>query len=386
MSAYKRIFLTVCDGFGVGNASDAALYGDSGSNTLKSVYSNGAKLPTFKKLGLFNIDGVNFAEKEAYPIASYGAMRERSRGKDTTTGHWEMTGAILNEPFDVFEKGFPKEFIREFEEVADVKTLCNKPYSGTKVIEDYGEEHLRTGKLIVYTSADSVFQIAAHGDKVSVNKLYEYCNIARELLDKRYRVGRVIARPFTGEKGNFVRTSQRHDFSMRPPYNILNALKDNGYSVIGVGKIYDIFAGEGLSETLGVNKDNFDGMQKSSALLKRDFTGLCFINLVDGDTLYGHRRDVKGYIRCMEEIDSWLSSFIEDMREDDLLLITGDHGCDPSFKGSDHTRENVPILAYSKGGKNVNLGLRDTFADISATVAENFSLKNINGESFLNLL
>lgn len=378
---FKRIFLIVLDSFGIGGAPDAAAYGDEGSDTFGSIYRFGFRHENLKKLGLFHIDGVSFGERENEPIGSYARMQEASAGKDTTTGHWEIAGIRTDQPFDVFPDGFPKSFISEFEERAGVKVLCNRPYSGTQVIADYGEEHRRSGALIVYTSADSVFQIAAHEEIVPVEQLYEYCRIARELLNKRYRVGRVIARPFLGEEGNFFRTPKRHDFSLLPPHTMLDSLKDAGYDVIGVGKIGDIFAGKGLTKSLGVNKDNADGMKKTAALLKEDFFGLAFVNLVDGDSVYGHRRDVKGYASCVSEFDDWLGSFLPDMREEDLLMITADHGCDPCFKGTDHTRECVPLLMYGKRLPAKNLGTRKTFADVSAFILKNYHCKIIDGES-----
>lgn len=382
---FNRIFLIVMDSLGIGNAPDSSDYGDEGSNTLKSICRTRNDFPVLSSLGLFDAAHL-FKEEKSIVRASYGVMNEKSSGKDTTTGHWEISGIITERPFDTFPCGFPKEFISEFEKEAKVKVLCNLPYSGTKVIEDYGEEHIKSGALIVYTSADSVFQIAAHEDVVPIDKLYEYCKIARRLLDEKYRVGRVIARPFKGKKGAFFRTERRHDFSMLPPYNMLDALKDRGYMTIGVGKISDIFAGKGLSENLGVNTDNSDGMRKTYGLLNKDFKGLAFINLVDGDMIYGHRRDVKGYFKCVNEFDNWLGDFIKRIRENELVVVTADHGCDPSFKGTDHTRERVPLIVYGKNIKHADLGERKTFADISASVLENFNLPIICGESFLKVI
>lgn len=382
---FKRIFLIVMDSFGIGDAPDSSDYGDEGSNTLRSICRSREDFPTLSDLGLFDAARL-FGTEKSVLRASYGRMNEKSAGKDTTTGHWEIAGVITKRPFDTFPDGFPESFISEFERAAKVKVLCNRPYSGTKVIEDYGEEHIKSGALIVYTSADSVFQIAAHEDILSVDKLYGYCKIARLLLDERYRVGRVIARPFKGEAGAFFRTERRHDFSMIPPYNMLDALKSGGFATIGVGKISDIFAGKGLSENLGINAGNADGMKKTYGLLNRDFEGLAFINLVDGDTIYGHRRDVNGYFNCVKEFDDWLIGFIENIKDDDLVVITADHGCDPAFKGTDHTRERAPLIVYGKNIKYADLGTRETFADISASILENFNLPVLCGESFLKVI
>lgn len=371
----ERIFLFVLDSFGIGLAPDAALFGDEGSNTLKSIYEYGFKSDNLRKLGLFNIDGINFGKKEEEPIGSFARLNEISKGKDTTSGHWEMVGYIGEKPFDVFPQGFPSDFIRDFEEKIGVGTLCNKPYSGTKVIEDYFDEHIRTKKLIVYTSADSVFQIAAHEDIYPRERLYDFCLIARKLLDEKYNVGRVIARPFVGEKGKLLRTDGRHDFSMKPPHTVLDDLSSDGFDVIGVGKINDIFAGAGITENLGVNKNNADGMRKSTELLSRNFRGLAFINLVDGDSVYGHRRDVSGYADCISEFDSMIGEFMSGMKAEDLLLITADHGCDPTFKGTDHTREGVPFLAYKKGMKSVNFHTANGLGFVGRYVMDNLRKK-----------
>lgn len=353
----KRIFLIVLDSLGIGNAADAKAYGDEGSNTLKTIFDYGFPHENLKRLGLFHIDGVSLLPKDGEPLACYAALKERSAGKDTTTGHWELMGVVTDKPFDTFPNGFPRDFIRSFERETGKKTICNLPYSGTQVIEDYAKEQARTGALIVYTSADSVFQIAAREDIISREQLYSYCKTARRLLDESpYRVGRVIARPFIQTESGYVRTDGRHDFSLMPPENLLDELKEKGFDVIGVGKISDIFAGRGLTESLGVNKNNADGLQKTKELLKRPFHGLCFVNLVDGDSVYGHRRDVSGYAACIGEFDSWLGGFMEEMREGDVLAITADHGCDPAYSGTDHTRENVPFLWWEKGKTGKNYG------------------------------
>lgn len=379
----KRIFLIVLDSFGVGEAPDAKLFNDEGSHTLKSISeSREYKINNLKKLGLYNIDDVNVFEKYDNVIGSYGKMQELSKGKDTTTGHWEMMGIISETPMPTFPNGFPDEFIKEFENKIGTKVLCNKVYSGTEVIKDYGDEHMKTGYPIVYTSADSVFQIACHEEVVPLNKLYEYCEIARELLKDDLAVGRVIARPFVGNNGNFTRTTNRHDYSLVPKYNVLNYLKDNNKDVISVGKISDIFAGSGITEshrTVG----NTDGLNKTLEIQNKDFNGLCFINLVDFDMLYGHRNDVDGYAKAMTEVDNWLDKFIPNMKDDDLLIITADHGCDPKTSSTDHSREYVPLLVYGKNIKINNLGIRKGFVDLGKTILDIFEIKNdLKGTSF----
>ncbi len=371
----KRIFLCVLDSVGIGNAPDAEVFGDKGANTMKSISSSQEfRIPNLLKMGSGNIDGIDYLPKENKPSASVGRLAEKSKGKDTTIGHWEIAGIISENPLPTYPHGFPDEVIKEFEEKADIITLCNKPYSGTEVIKDYGEEHLKTGKLIVYTSADSVFQIAAHEEIVPPEKLYEYCRIARKVLTGKHGVGRVIARPFEGENGNFRRTANRHDFSIEPPKEtILDALQKNGFDTIAVGKITDIFAGKGISESVFTHS-NREGMEKMMEFAEKDFRGLCFINLVDFDMVYGHRRDVDGYAKALSQFDAFLPSFTEKMTDDDLLIITADHGCDPAFKGTDHTRECVPLIVYGKKIKSINLGTRNTFADISATIAKLFGI------------
>lgn len=373
----KRVFLIVLDSFGVGEAPDAADFGDKGANTLKSAYESGKlNIPNLKRLGLGNIDGVNCLGKEEFPIATYGRVMELSRGKDTTTGHWEIAGLVSHSPMPTYPNGFPSDVISAFEKSVGRGVLCNLPYSGTDVIRDYGEEHLKTGKLIVYTSADSVFQIAAHEDLVPVDELYEICRKARTLLVGEHGVGRVIARPFTGAPGEFIRTPNRRDFSLLPPSETyLDKLKDSGYDVIGVGKIGDIFAMAGITETYPTHSNN-EGMEVTEKISERDFEGLCFTNLVDFDMLYGHRQDADGYAVALSEFDVWLGEFIDKLRSDDLLIITADHGCDPSDSSTDHTREYVPFILYKKGGKAVNLGTISGFANIGKTAFDYLGGKN----------
>lgn len=372
---YKRIFLIVLDSFGIGNAPDAEMFNDTGANTLKSISASPFfKIDSMKNLGLCNIDTVDYLNKIKSPSGKFGALTELSAGKDTTTGHFEIAGIISKEPFPTFPEGFPDEVIKEFEKQTGCGVLCNKPYSGTKVIADYGEEHLKTGKLIVYTSADSVFQIAAHTDIVPLEKLYEYCRIARKILTGKYAVGRVIARPFNGEHP-FVRTADRHDFSVEPPAEtMLDRLKFNGYDVISVGKIADIFAHRGITEEL-LSHSNAEGMNITCKMLEKDFQGLCFVNLVDFDMLYGHRRDIDGYAKAISEFDNWLSVFTPKMQDDDLLIITADHGCDPAYSGTDHTREQVPLLIYSKGIEPHNLGIINGYNYISSVILDNFAIQ-----------
>lgn len=380
----KRFFLIVLDSFGVGELPDAHKWHDEGSNTLGAIRNHSNfNCPELERMGLFNIDGVGGGVNA--PKASYARMSEKSMGKDTTIGHWEIAGIISPDPLPVYPDGFPKEVIKEFEEKTGRKVICNKPYSGTEVIKDYGREHMRTGALIVYTSADSVFQIAAHEDIIPVQELYKYCEIAREMLVGKHGVGRVIARPFNG-KYPFTRTANRHDFSLLPPADtMLNLLRRAGYDTVSVGKIFDIFAGSGISESHRTTS-NTHGMQVTKELQSKDFSGLCFVNLVDFDMKYGHRNDVAGYAAAVTEFDGFLSKFIEDMKEEDVLLITADHGCDPATPSTDHSREYTPMLIYGNGVKSgVNLGTRSSFADISATVLEYFGVAQgvTKGESFL---
>lgn len=382
----KRVFLIVLDSFGIGEGPDAELFNDEGSNTLKSISkSSKFNIESLKKLGLFNIDGIDYIDKEDNPIGAYGRLSETSMGKDTTIGHWEISGIISEKPLPTYPNGFPDEIINEFSEKTGRKILCNKPYSGTKVINDYGVEHINTGALIVYTSADSVFQIAAHEEIVPVEKLYEYCKIARKILTGKHGVGRVIARPFVGQEGSFTRTSNRHDFSIEPPQNtMLDYIKYSGMDTIAIGKIYDIFAGSGITEYT-YTKGNADGMNKTSDYLDKDFNGICFVNLVDFDMNYGHRRDVDGYASALTEFDIWLSEFMLKLKDEDLLIITADHGCDPAFtKTTDHTREYVPVIVYGKNIKAVNLNTRNGFCDIGKTVCDFLEVdNNIAGNSFL---
>jgi hypothetical protein len=373
----KRVFLIVLDSLGIGNAPDAKIFGDEGSNTLKTISkSEYYHTPNMLKLGLGNIDGVDYFDHDSERIGVYARLEEASMGKDTTIGHWEMAGIISKNPLPTYPEGFPKEVLDEFIRRTGREIICNKPYSGTDVIRDYGKEHIETGKLIVYTSADSVFQIAAHEDIVPIDELYKYCEIAREILQGEHGVGRVIARPFIGSEGNFTRTSNRHDFSLLPADNMLDALVVAKYETYGIGKIYDIFAGKGVEHTQRT-KNNIEGMEKSIELLKKDFTGLGFINLVDGDMIYGHRRDIDGYAKSIAKFDDQLGTFISKMNDDDIVMITADHGCDPGYKGTDHTRECVLFLAYGKGlKKDINLGTRKTYADIAATILDIFNIEN----------
>ena len=381
----KRVFLFVLDSFGIGSMSDANLYGDDGANTLKSVQkSSKFSAPCMESLGLFSIDGTN--KKDIFPKGVYARLKEASVGKDTIIGHWEICGIVSEKDLPHYPQGFPEEIINEFERITGRRVLCNLPYSGTQVIADYGKEHLKTGGLIVYTSADSVFQVAAHTDIIPLNKLYEYCEKARELLCGEHAVGRVIARPFEGEFP-FSRTSGRHDYPLKPPSKtLLDNLKNKGLDVIAVGKINDIFCSQGITEYKKTT-DNNDGMRVTAEYAKKDFTGLCFVNLVDFDMVYGHRRDNDGYAGALSHFDAWLDEFIKELRDDDVVIITGDHGCDPLFKGTDHTREHTPLLIYSKRIKPKNLGTRESFADIGATIADWFGTeKTPYGKSFKDLI
>lgn len=372
-----RIFWIVLDSAGIGDAPDAALFGDEGSNTIKRCYDSGKlKVPNMKRLGLFNIDRMTYGEPVQNPEGGYARLKEESMGKDTTTGHWEMAGMISKQPFPTYPEGFPEEIIEEFEEKTRRKVLCNLPYSGTEVLKVYGKEHVETGNLIVYTSADSVFQIAAHEDVVPVETLYEYCKIARQMLQGRHAVARVIARPFTGTYPEYVRTERRHDFSLEPKEEtILDAAKKAGKDVIGVGKISDIFAGKGIVRTTP-NHGNRKNMEKVFEIAREEFDGICYINLVDFDMLYGHRRDIAGYTNALNEFDEQLGTLLDIMKPDDNLFITADHGCDPGYKGTDHTRECVPLLYYgSEKCMKRNLGIRESYADIAATIAEMLNIE-----------
>lgn len=385
----RRIFLIVLDSYGIGALPDAADFGDEGSNTLKTITTSKAyDTPNMKKLGLFNIDGVDWMKKEESPAGAYGRMKERSRGKDTTIGHWEIAGVVSPKPLPVYPNGFPEEILEKFREATGREVLCNLPYSGTDVIRDYGEEHMKTGSLIVYTSADSVFQIAAHEEIVPVEELYRYCEIAREILCGEHGVGRVIARPFIGEAPNFQRTANRHDFSLLPPRDtMLDAILEAGYDTYGIGKIYDIFAGKGIAHTQRI-QNNVDGMEKTLEMQEKEFKGLCFVNLVDFDMMYGHRNDIEGYANAATVFDRQLKTFLERMRPEDILMITADHGCDPGFRGTDHSREHTPLLICGEDIKeNVNLGTRETFADIAATVLDLLHVENnTDGTSMKELI
>lgn len=382
----KRVFLIVLDSYGIGEAKDAKDFGDEGSNTLKTITSSKEyNTPNMAKMGLFNIDKIDYKEGVEKTIGAYGRLEEASMGKDTTIGHWEIAGIISDNPLPTYPNGFPDYILNEFKEKTGRDVICNKPYSGTEVIKDYGKEHIDTGALIVYTSADSVFQIAAHEDIVPIETLYKYCHIARDILKGNDGVGRVIARPFEGEYP-FKRTPRRHDYSLLPPQNtMLDYLENANLDTIGIGKIYDIFAGKGIKETASI-VNNVDGMEKTIALQDKDFTGLAFINLVDFDMVYGHRNDIEGYAKAATIFDKQLGTFIDNMKDDDIVIITADHGCDPGFKGTDHSRENVPVLVYGKNIKeNVSLGTRRTFADIAKTILDIFNVDgDIDGTSFLN--
>ena len=383
----KRIFLMVMDSFGIGGAKDAGRFGDEGSNTLHSLArTEGFSVPTLGSLGLFHIDGVEYDGEKTEPIGAYARICEQSEGKDSTIGHWELAGIRSEEPLPTYPNGFPDDIIEKLEQRTGRKILCNQPYSGTEVIKDYGLQHEKTGDLIVYTSVDSVMQIAAHTDVVPLDELYRYCRIAREILSGEHCVGRVIARPFTGEYP-YKRTSDRHDYSALPPKTtVLDLLKKNGLETIAVGKINDIFAGVGITEAIR-SESNDDGMRIMTSLLERDFHGLCFVNFVDFDTGFGHRRNTLGYAQAVMRLDAWLKGFLCGLREDDVLMITADHGCDPDYKGTDHTRENVPLLMYGKQIKAGNIGERDSFSDVAATIADLFDVPYaLNGKSFKEVL
>lgn len=378
-SAFKRIFVIVMDSVGIGEAPDADLFGDKGADTLGHIAEkmNGLNMPTLAKLGLGNIRDIKGIEKAQQPLAYYTKMKEASTGKDTMTGHWEIMGLNISTPFRVFPDGFPELLVNELEAKMGRGIIGNVPASGTEIIERLGEEHMKTGALIVYTSADSVLQIAAHEDIVPIDELYKICEIAREVtMADEFKVGRVIARPFTGESGNFKRTPNRHDYALKPfDRTVMDELKDSGYDVLAIGKISDIFDGEGVTESLRT-VSNMDGMDKLIQTVEQDFKGLSFLNLVDFDALYGHRRDPEGYGKALEEFDARMPEVLDKLKEDDLLIITADHGNDPVHEGTDHTREYVPLLVYSKRfTEGAELPIRDTFADIGATVAANFDVK-----------
>ena len=368
----KRVFLIVLDSCGIGQMPDCEKFGDIGVNTLKSCSTSSKfSIPNLLKAGIGNIDGVDYLPKEA-PQGAYARLTERSMGKDTTIGHWEIAGVVSPQPLPTFPEGFPQEVLEEFEKLTGRGVLCNKPYSGTDVIRDYGPEPLKTGKWIVYTSADSVFQVAAHEEKIPLEELYDACRKARKMLTGKYGVGRVIARPYVGTaQEGFRRTSNRHDFSLEPPAKtMLDAVVDAGQDCLAVGKIFDIFAGRGTTDHV-YNKSNADGMQHTVDYAARDFHGLCFVNLVDFDMQFGHRRDIDGYANALTEFDTWLGEFIKTLGEEDVVMITADHGCDPAYTATtDHTREYVPLIALGKQVRPGSLGTRTSFADIAATVTE----------------
>jgi phosphopentomutase len=387
MHAFERVVWIVLDSVGIGALPDAADYGDVGRNTLGHIAeSRPLKIPNLVRLGLANIAPLKHLAPVAAPLGAFGKGVTRSPGKDTTTGHWEMAGIWLDHAFPVYPRGFPREVMDAFEQQVGRGTIGNKPASGTEILKELGEEHVRTGKPIVYTSGDSVFQIATHEDVIPVAELYRLCEIARKLLDGPHRVGRVIARPFTGQPGNFVRTARRHDYAVDPPKPMLmDVLRERAVPVLGVGKIHDIYNGRGVEDYV-TTKCNRDGMEKLTAAVRERKRGLIFCNLVDFDMLYGHRKDVEGFAKSLEEFDSLLNAFLEPLAESDLLMITADHGCDPDLRWetTDHSREYVPILAYSpKSGAGTDLGIRHTLADMGQTIAENFGASIVHGSSFL---
>lgn len=389
--SYKRVFVIVMDSVGTGAAHDAAKFDDVGSDTLGHVgeyYKGALKLPNLGKLGISNlrdtpIEGVPVADPA---IGDYGKMEEVSAGKDSMDGHWEMMGLPVMKPLSTFPNGFPQEIVDKLEKFSGRKVIVNKPHSGTEVIHDYGERQMETGELILYTSGDSVMQIAAHEDVIPVEELYKICEYARTLVNgPEYTVGRIIARPYVGpDKDHFTRTANRHDFSLKPIGETdMDRLRAAGYDVIGVGKINDIFSGEGIDKGYH-NESNMDGMDHVDEVMKQDFTGFCFTNLVDFDAMYGHRRNPKGFGQALMDFDKRLGKVLDEMKPDDLLMVTADHGNDPGFKGTDHTRENVPLLVYSPSMNkpNQSLGLRKTFSDLGATILENFNVEPVKGTSF----
>lgn len=389
MKPFKRIFLIVMDSVGIGEAPDAEKFNDKGADTLGHIAEkmNGLHMPNMGWLGLSHIREIKGVSKVDIPHAHYTVMEEASNGKDTMTGHWEIMGLHIETPFRTFPDGFPPELIQELESRTGRKIIGNKPASGTAILDELGEEHMKTGALIVYTSADSVLQIAAHEEIIPIDEQYRICEIARELtLDEKYMVGRVIARPFIGTPGNFERTPNRHDYALKPfDRTVMNEMKDKGFDVLALGKISDIYDGEGITESIRT-KDNMDGMDQLVKTVEQDFHGISFLNLVDFDAKYGHRRDPIGYGKALEEYDQRLPEVLDKMNNDDLLIITADHGNDPIHHGTDHTREFVPLIVYHKGiDKGRQLPVRKTFADIGATVSENFNVeKPKHGTSFLS--
>jgi phosphopentomutase len=390
MGRFERVIWVVLDSVGIGELPDAAEYGDVGRNTLGHIAeSRPLHLPNLVKLGLANIAPLKHLSPVAKPLASVGKGATYSPGKDTTTGHWEMAGIWLSQAFPVYKRGFPPEIMDAFEAQIGRKTIGNKPASGTEIIKELGEEHVRTGKPIVYTSGDSVFQIAAHEDVIPIAELYRMCEMARKLLDGKHRVGRVIARPFAGAPGNFSRTSRRHDYAVEPPKPmLLDVLQERGVSVLGIGKIHDVYNGRGVDDYV-TTKSNVDGMEKLAAATQERKSGLIFINLVDFDMLYGHRKDVEGFARSLEEFDVALKDYLPLLTPRDLLILTADHGCDPDprWETTDHSREYVPIVAYTPAEQvGNNLGVRATLADMGQTIAENFGGTIVRGGSFLGQL
>ena len=382
----KRIIILVMDSVGIGELPDAGKYGDNGSNTLGNIIAAipGFRLPNLEILGLSDIDQILGFKKYPEPTGCFGRMAEKSAGKDTTTGHWEMAGIILDKPFPVYPYAFPEEVIREFEERANTRILGNVVASGTEIIKQLGQQHVMTGYPIVYTSADSVFQIAAHESIISIERLYDMCRIARDMLKGEHAVGRVIARPFAGMEGNFMRTEGRHDFSLKPvKRTVLDFTVESGLEVKAVGKINDIFCGQGITEAVHIH-NNMDGVDKTIKYIEDDFQGIIFTNLVDFDMLYGHRNDVSGYANALKDFDGRIPMILSSLKSDDILIITADHGCDPTTRSTDHSREYVPLIVYGKRLRsNINLGTRDTFSDIAATITEFFGLQNpVDGTSF----
>lgn len=382
----KRVFLIVLDSVGVGEMPDSSEYGDKGSHTLKAcTTSSKLNIPTLTEMGIFNIDNIGCGTKTEKPTGAFGKFAELSKGKDTTIGHWEIAGIVSNSPLPTYPNGFPQHILDKLKEISGREIICNLPYSGTAVLDDYGKQHMETGALIVYTSADSVLQIAAHEDIVPVETLYEYCHRTREFMTGADGVGRIIARPFIGQEGSFKRTSNRHDYSLTPPSTtMLDDIKSAGLDVLGVGKIFDIFAERGLTDYVRT-VSNDDGMLKTFDHAKKDFNGLCFVNLVDFDMMFGHRNDIEGYANALTEFDVRLKEFLPMLKPDDILMITADHGCDPSTPSTDHSREHTPILIYGdKVNSGINLTTRDGFCDIAATIVDYLNVDSkISGTSFL---
>ncbi|WP_295158483.1 phosphopentomutase [uncultured Brachyspira sp.] len=371
-SIKKKAVLIVADSCGVGALPDAEYFGDEGANTLSNLAkaNGGINIPNMERMGIGNIADIEGVAKNNNAIGYYGKAMETSKAKDTTTGHWEIAGLISEKAFNTYPNGFPEITIKKIEEFSGRKAVCNKPYSGTEVIDDYADEQFKNGSLIVYTSADSVLQIAAHEDIIPIDELYKICKKSLEICNEYSPAARVIARPYIGSKGNYKRTERRHDYSVPPNgETMLDRIKNNNLPVIGIGKTSDIFAGVGITDNRQTNKNNLDGIEKTIKAIKETEEGLIFTNLVDFDMLYGHRRDYKGYKNALEEFDKYIPEMLENLNDDDLFIITADHGCDPTYKGSDHTREYIPILAYGKNlRKNVNIGIMDSFVSIAAAI------------------